>query len=156
MARKPVGRVFVFGGGGKPPLLWVGGQPYGPGTEGGRGSATWGTCPWGLGSAPGPVRGVGAPCAVDFCAARRRGPISLEKWGKEHQGERGSYGLRSFALDLTELSPGQFDPWTPNLWVLWPFGSGVLTGLTGLRPLPSRPYGPAHQLGGLGQFAEDC
>ena len=59
-------------------------------------------------------------------------------------------------MDLTELSPGQFDPWTPNLWVLRSFGSGVLTVFTGLRPLPSRLYGPAHQLGGLGQFWEDC
>ena len=40
----------------------------------------------GFGAAPGPVRGVGAHCAVGFCAARRGGPISLEKWGKEHQG----------------------------------------------------------------------
>ncbi len=59
-------------------------------------------------------------------------------------------------MDLTELAPGQFDPWPPNLWVLRSFGSGVLTGLTGLRLLRSRLYGPAHQLGGLGQFLEDC
>ena len=28
--------------------------------------------------------------------------------------------------------------------------------MTGLRPLRSRLYGPAHQLGGLRQFLEDC
>ena len=40
------------------------------------------------------------------CAARRRGPISLEKWGKEHQGERVSFPLDPQSLGIEILWVG--------------------------------------------------
>ena len=53
-------------------------------------------------------------------------------------------------MDLTELSPGQFDPWNPNLWFGETFRGVGLAELTGLRPIPFQPYGPAHRLGRAG------
>ena len=67
-------------------------RPWGPGTESDCGPATWGGA-LSLGDpAPGPGTGGGADRTAG-CPRRAGslpgwGPISLEKWGKEHQGLR--------------------------------------------------------------------
>ena len=103
-------------------------------------------------------------------AGPRRGGRALGVWGRP----QGRYGPSAHTAPWVFAPPGAgapflwrnggkstrgkevLSPWTPNLWFERNFGTVVLTGFTGLRPLSSRLYGPAHQLGGLGQFWEDC
>ena len=108
---------------------------------------------WSCSGGLGPAVPVGTGCwstLLRWDAYPAGAPFLPKKWGKEGQGERVSYGLRSFALDLTELSPGQFDPWIPNLWFGETFRGVGLAELTGLRPMDFQLYGPAPQLGRAG------